>query len=86
MGQYRHVGALVRAGTKPYFADNPPCGLPATREQSHNGAKIESLCEEPRMTRYVSVDIDPSHPDIHSLILQMAEVEVEVYPYTRCGT
>ncbi|XP_038064848.1 fibroblast growth factor receptor 3-like [Patiria miniata] len=76
---YRFIGAIVRAGLSPNFTENLPCGLPATSEQSKDGAEITFLCEPPQTARYVSVDIDTSMPgvDADQAYLQLAEVAVE---------
>ncbi|XP_038064851.1 muscle, skeletal receptor tyrosine protein kinase-like [Patiria miniata] len=76
---FRFIGAIVRAGLSPNFAENLPCGSPATSEQSQNGAEIPFLCEPPRTARYISLDIDTSMPgvDAEQAYLQLAEVAVE---------
>ena len=35
------------------------------------------LCDPPRMARYVTLDINSSHPDSTDAVLQLAEVEVD---------
>ncbi|XP_038064858.1 uncharacterized protein LOC119735224 [Patiria miniata] len=78
-GGFRFTGAIGRAGLSPNFAENLPCGSPATSEQSQDGAEIPFLCEPPRTARYISLDIDTSMPgvDPREAYLQLAEVTVE---------
>ena len=67
------------------YAENQPCGLPATRAESYDGAVNEFLCDTPRLARFVSVDIDPSSPGVTNAILQLAEVRVEEITSGACG-
>ncbi|XP_022096135.1 uncharacterized protein LOC110982186 [Acanthaster planci] len=75
--QFRFAAAVARAGLSSDYTENYPCGSPATRDQSVNGATIEFVCKVPRLARYVSLDIDSSNPDVTNAILQLAEVTVE---------
>ncbi|XP_038071166.1 uncharacterized protein LOC119740040 [Patiria miniata] len=83
-GQNRFLGAVVRAGLSSNYAENQPCGLPATASQSATGQMSEFLCAPARLARYVSLDIDISRPGITTAILQLAEVTVEEYSYSAC--
>ncbi|XP_022106678.1 fucolectin-like [Acanthaster planci] len=38
---YRFIGAVVRAGLSENYAENRPCGSPATSAQSQQGASID---------------------------------------------
>ncbi|XP_022102903.1 uncharacterized protein LOC110985832 [Acanthaster planci] len=80
----RFIGAVVRAGLSSNYADNRPCGLPATTAQAVPGSVNNFLCDSPRFARYITVDINCSRPGVTNPILQMAEVEVEEYPTAEC--
>ncbi|XP_038064855.1 uncharacterized protein LOC119735220 [Patiria miniata] len=84
---FRFIGAIVRAGLSPNFAENLPCGSPATSQQSREGAKIPFLCEPPRLAWYVSLDINTSMPGVDAAhaFLQLAEVAVEEYTSGECA-
>ena len=69
----------------PDFIQNQQCGLPATESQSTDGAVVEFLCEPPVIARYISLDIDPSTPDVTVAILQIAEVNVQEYTSQECA-
>ncbi|XP_071785288.1 fucolectin-3-like [Asterias amurensis] len=84
-GENRFRAAVVRAGLSPDFIQNQQCGLPATESQSTDGAVVEFLCEPPVIARYVSLDIDPSRPDVTLAILQIAEVNVQEYTSQECA-
>ena len=75
----------MRAGASPSYAENQPCGSPATRAQSHNGATVEFLCDPPRLARYVTLDIDSSSPDVTNAVLQIGEVTVKEYTTGECA-
>ncbi|XP_071800330.1 tyrosine-protein kinase receptor Tie-1-like isoform X2 [Asterias amurensis] len=68
--ELRLVGAVVRAGLSDVVIDNPACGSPVTEPQARSDAWIDFMCDPPRFSRYVSVDI----PRTESLTL--AEVQV----------
>ena len=76
----------MRAGLSSNYAENQPCGLPATVEQASTGAVNDFVCDAARLARYVSLDIDLSSPDVTNAILQIAEVTVEEYSYMECAS
>ncbi|XP_038066529.1 fucolectin-5-like [Patiria miniata] len=82
--QYRFTAALARAGLSPNYAENRPCGSPATRTESTTGATVDFPCDTPRMARYVTLDIDLASPDVTLPILQLAEVMVDEYTSGEC--
>ncbi|XP_038062169.1 uncharacterized protein LOC119732624 isoform X33 [Patiria miniata] len=84
-GQYRFTAAVARAGLGLSYAENQPCGQPATRAQSYDGAVNVFTCDTPRMARYVSLDIDPSSPGVTNALLQMGEVTVEEVTSGECS-
>ncbi|XP_022110100.1 fucolectin-6-like [Acanthaster planci] len=84
-GEYRFAAAVARAGLGSNYNDNQPCGSPAARAQCTDGATIVFPCETPRMARYVTLDIDPSHHDVTKALLQLAEVTVKEYTNGECG-
>ncbi|XP_038077159.1 uncharacterized protein LOC119744995 isoform X2 [Patiria miniata] len=83
-GEYRFTGAVARAGLGPNYTENQPCGSPATRTQSTNGATHVFLCDAPRMARYVTLDIDKTNPDVTDAVLMLAEVTVKEYTAGEC--
>ncbi|XP_038073956.1 fucolectin-5-like [Patiria miniata] len=87
-GQHRFTGALVRAGLNMNVTNDPspPCGSPAFRNQSSDGATNKFLCDPPRMARYVSLDINISRPGVtaSNAYLQLAEVNLEEYTSGEC--
>ena len=70
------------------FTDNQPCGAPARREQSNDGAMNQFMCDPPRLAKYVSLDINTSRPEVtyDDAILQLGEVTVEEYTAGECAT
>ncbi|XP_071800236.1 receptor-type tyrosine-protein phosphatase mu-like [Asterias amurensis] len=68
--ELRLVGAVVRAGLSDVVIDNPACGSPVTEPQARSDAWIDFMCDPPRFSRYVSVDIPGTE------YLTLAEVEV----------
>ena len=68
--ELRLVRAVVRAGLSDVVIDNPACGSPVTGQQARSDAWIDFMCDPPRFSRYVSVDI----PGTETLTL--AEVRV----------
>ncbi|XP_022079933.1 uncharacterized protein LOC110973413 [Acanthaster planci] len=79
------MGTVVRAGLSSHYADNQPCGLPATTEQSSAGAVNQFLCETPRLSRYVTLDIDRSQFGLTDPTLKIAEIQVEEYSAEVCA-
>ena len=79
------MGAVARAGLSSNFAENQPCGSPATRAQSTRGAAVEFLCDPPRMARYVTLDIDASRTEAEHPSLMLAEVTVDEYTCGECA-
>ena len=84
-GQYRFTAAVARAGLSSNYAENQPCGSPATRAQSYDGAVNEFLCDTPRLSRYVSLDIDPSSSGVTNALLQIGEVTLEEHASGQCA-
>ncbi|XP_038061681.1 deleted in malignant brain tumors 1 protein-like [Patiria miniata] len=84
-GEYRFTAAVARAGLGVFYAENQPCGQPAPKAQSYDGAVNIFTCDTPRMARYVSLDIDPSSPGVTNALLQMGEVTVEEVASGQCS-
>ena len=49
------------------------------------GAVIEFPCAEPRLARYVTVDIDDTRPEVTQAVLMMAEVTIKIIPALQQG-
>ena len=81
----RFAGAVVRAGLSGNYTFNQPCGQSVTREQAVTGAVIEFPCAEPRLARYVTVDIDDTRPEVTQAVLMMAEVTIKIIPALQQG-
>ena len=75
----------MRAGLNSDYAENQPCGLPATEEQSAPGAVTQFPCGASRLARYVSLDIDRSSPGVTKAVLMLAEVTVQEDPDMECS-
>lgn len=76
---------MARAGLSLSYSENQACGLPATRAQSYDGAVIVFTCDTPQLARYVTLDIDPSSPDVTNALLQMGEVTLEEITSGECS-
>ena len=76
---------MVRAGLNGNYTSNQPCGQRVTREQAVTGAVIEFPCAEPRLARYVTVDIDDTRPEVTQAVLMMAEVTIKIIPVLQQG-
>ena len=82
----RFAAAVARAGLSPNYAENRPCGLPATSEQSVTGSTVVFPCDPPRVARYVTLDIDRGNPEAgDQSALMLAEVKVEMYERGECS-
>ncbi|XP_038077305.1 uncharacterized protein LOC119745149 [Patiria miniata] len=85
-GRYPFYAAVARAGMNANYSENPPCGVPATRDQAGQAAVSTFVCDAPRVASHVSFDIDPSTPGVTEVALMLAEVTVEEYTNGECDT
>ena len=53
-------------------------------QQSVPGTDTEFLCDPPRVARYVSLDINTTHPLVSDAIFMLAEVTVKEYTSGEC--
>ena len=67
------------------YTENQPCGSPAARAQCTTGATIVFPCDTLRKARYVTLNIDPTRPEVTFALLQLAEVTVKEYIGGECG-